>query len=113
MKKCIIITSIIFIVIIALISYFSLKNISNYKDENNRIKLEYKKKYDSLNNDIDNYQLTIDSLLDYSENLTDSINKIKNNQNDNEKPPFVFFDNITPDSISNIFANYDISKRFD
>ncbi len=112
MNKTVIWTLIIYTLILLIVGYFYFNSDSNYKNKINKIEEKYKQKYDSLNNDINTYKIKIDELDSLNDNYTNDIDSIKNKQNDNETAHYTPFHSLSPDSIANIFAKYDISKRY-
>jgi len=113
MNKTVLWTIIIYTLILFVVGYMYFKSDSNYKTQIETINKDYKLKYDSLNNDINIYKSKIIELDSINQNITADIDSIKNNQNDDEKPSYTPFYSISPDSVANIFAGYDISnKRF-
>ena len=112
MNKTVVWTIIIYTIVLVLVGYIYFKSDSDYKDNLNKIEEKYKAKYDSLNNDITNYKLKINELDSINKISSENIDSIKNKQNDNEKPPHNPFYGLSSDSVANIFAGYDLSKRY-
>lgn len=98
--------------ILIIITYLNFNSKSNYKTNLKQIELKYQKKYDSLNNNIIYYELKINDLEFINKKISSEIDSIKNNQNDNEKIQYTPFVSISPDSVTNIFAKYDINNRY-
>jgi len=113
MNKTIIWTIIIYSLILVLIGYIYFNSDLSYKEEIEKIENEYKIKNDSLENTIKHYELKIEKLDSLNNDITYDIDSIKNKQNDDEAYTYTPFRSLSPDSVANIFARYDISERYE
>ena len=112
MNKTSIITIILYTLVLIIVGWLYFNQQSDYKHELRNIETEYNLKYDSLNLDIKKYEKKIDDLDSINIDLSNTIDSIKNNQNDYEKPIYTPFSSLSPDSISSLFARYNLDKEF-
>ena len=113
MNKTVLWTIIIYTIVLFLVGYMYFQSDSTYKEKIEQIDEKYKLKYDSLNQDIINYKEKIADLDSINKEISSNIDSIKNKQNDNEKPHYTPFYSLSSDSVANIFAGYDLSKRYE